>query len=173
MPSLPRTIALGAITASFASAGVAVAQDNNNLAYRAVGQTALTLNSTTINGIGLFCVKAGENKVVGCNLEATGRMTVSAATKAKYKLPSALIAKGVYAKAGEGGSIQMKASSAMRARLKKAKVKKLPVSYSIKVTGPGTETFSKKVTMTVGSSVRLFIRSSGDTAAIDGTDSRG
>jgi hypothetical protein len=149
--------------------GSAFAQDGATPAVRALGNTTLGL-STTASSVGAFCVTAGANAMVDCDLPATATITVSAATKAKFELRSTRVAHGAYVKAGEGGSVKLVATRAMRKKLKASRGRLLPVTYRLRVTSPITKTVSKKVAMRIGGSPtkQLVLRSSGDTFAVSG-----
>jgi len=143
----------------------ASAQEPEDFFVRGVGATAITsTSSSSINTLGLVCGAAGTAGSGDCESEATATMKVSAKTKNKLGLASRTIAKGGSKAAGEGVSIKMKASSAVRRKLRKAESVK--VTYTVSATSPVREKFTQTVTMGIdgGATVkRLLIRSSDDT----------
>ena len=84
-------------------------------------------------------------------VDAVLTITVTAAVKAKHKLPSTTIAKtGPFVPNGEFVQATPKVTKAMLARLKKAKVKKLTTKMTWTVTSPLKSTTTKRQVLQVG-----------------------
>jgi hypothetical protein len=111
---------------------------------RAIGRANnLNVKTPTITGFGAIC---SPNCAA---VDATITMRVDAATKRKYKLPSTTIATSTpFAKRGDILASDMKATAAMRKKLKL--VKQLPVTTTLVVRSPLAETATKKETFKIG-----------------------
>lgn len=111
-----------------------------------------------------FTVIPGSNGGGTETIAATMEVSVSAATKRRYKLPSRVIMKGSTSGAP---SWKVRSTAAVSRKLKRAK--SLSVTYTLRYTRPVTETVTRKVTLhkygtTTNADVELVrLSSSGDT----------
>jgi hypothetical protein len=161
-----RVLVLAASAAVLLPTALAAA-GNDDVAVRAMGVAGISTDSTTVNSINVFCVEAGANATVKCDLDATGVMRVGAAAQNKLGLSSPVLARaGKAVPCGESTCLRMKVSKTALAKLKK--VSSLKVLYRIAVSSPISETISDTVTMKVspsGGGPRLLLRSNRDTFA--------
>jgi hypothetical protein len=147
------TFAALAAGAAFGGALPAIAQTSDEDWARAVGSNGVFTNSERFARFGLVC------SADPCAAKMT--MTVSAATRAKLGLKSAVVAQGSSKKCGEGVCLILEATKAVRAKFKAAK--SVPVTYRLAATSPVQETVTKKVVVTAGSRIeRFFVGTSGD-----------
>ncbi|MCW3012230.1 MAG: hypothetical protein JWO90_2634 [Solirubrobacterales bacterium] len=163
-------VAAGAV----ALAAPAVAQ-SPDVAIRGISANRLDPGTANVHRLLVACIEAGKAQFVDCAPTGTATLTVSAATKARLKLPSTVIAKGkvVATKANgegeDGGRVDAVATSATRKRLKTAKTT-FEVTYKLSVTSPIQEVVTTKMKWTIRTAgiARLLLRSDGDTADISG-----
>jgi hypothetical protein len=161
-----------ATSAALTLSGPAAAQDEQ-FAIRAIGITKLETKKPVLNRMTVNCVTPGTNGFVDCVPAGTAVVTVDAATKRKLKLTSAIIAKGdiVARTAGgegeDGGTMDVKATSAVRKKL--AKASSVTLTYKLTTTAPVNAVMKAtqvwKVNTTAGIK-RLLLRSPGDTFVI-------
>lgn len=160
---------VAASAAALAHTGLAAAQTETSF-VRGVGSTAIRpASATSIHNLGLVCGPAGTAGGGDCVPRASATMKVDASTKRKLKLASTTLAKGTSKAAGEGYSIRMVATAAVRKKL--MAVKTVKVIYTVTATSPIIETFKQTFVMSVnktGAGKRLLIRSSGDTFDFSG-----
>jgi hypothetical protein len=102
-----------------------------------------------VNQLGFVCSTSGN---AGCVFKgSTVTIKVSAAVQRKYKLPSRTIATAdEFGKKGSIMSAPVTVTSAMLARLKRAKVKKLATTVTLKAVGSVPGTVNKKLVFFVG-----------------------
>jgi hypothetical protein len=127
---------------------------------RAVGRAHnLNVKSATITGFGFVC-----STPLCTPVDATITMKVDAATQRRYKLPSRTIATSTpFAPRGEGVFSDMKATAAMRKKLKLVK-KKLPITTTLVVRSPIAATATNKESFVIGTTDlhRFCIGTAGD-----------
>ncbi len=105
----------------------------------------------------------------GCDVDLTVKVSVSAATRAKYGLASATIIKATLKKTfGVSGSSLLRLASSQAVRNKLKSARSLPVTVTMTVRSPVVETVTEKFTIyneafptTKGK--YFFLRTSGDT----------
>lgn len=145
MPNVRSLVLCGslALAGAVGLPNAAVAQEGFGL--RAIGGDIFSPSSTTFSSYVVQCLTT-DAKVTDCATAATGSVMVDAATRKRYRLPSATVAKGTgVAPCGEANCLKMTSTKAVRARLKG--VKALPVTITIAATRPVRETLKTKVTL--------------------------
>jgi hypothetical protein len=165
LPRALRTIlaASAAITVTtIVGAGPSAAQEPKQDYCRAIGGNSLAhkQNDPLLAGFGINCTNFsgdGSAPVIGITMT----MKVDAKTRAKLGLKSATLGKGDAEKRGEGYSLRLTASKAVRKKLRAAKT--VPVTIRMVVTSPVQETVTKKVDLvTRGTIRRLVVATSAD-----------
>ena len=154
-----------------APAGTGQPAGSGKLAVRYAGVNVLYPRRSTLITVIPVCVFEGQNSgPADCVNAATATITVSAATKRKLKLRTAILARGdEVVPCGQAECLRLKASKAVRERLKKAK--RVAVTFRLQITSPVKETLTKKLTMEItrtDDAERLLLRSSGDTFVFSG-----
>jgi len=154
-----------------AGSGTGPPAGSGKLAVRYAGVNVLFPGRPTLISVIPVCVFEGQNSgPADCVNAATATITVSAATKRKLKLRTAILARGdEVVPCGQAECLRLKASKAVRERLKKAK--RVAVTFRLQITSPVKETLTKKLTMEItrtDDAERLLLRSSGDTFVFSG-----
>jgi hypothetical protein len=129
-----------------ASASAPVASDPPKKTIRANTNNLLDTSASGRRGLSTWQMGCGGGTVNECDLRGRGRITVSAATRQRLKLPSAVIAKGTIRDNGERSwLLSFDASKAVGQRLRKAA--SVPVVFELTLEEPfaRTITFATKM----------------------------
>ncbi len=138
------------------AAGPAAAQET--IGARGVGGNVFSVTKPVMWSLPMFCVDQSNAVRRDCTPAATGTLKVSAATKAKYELPSTTVAKGGSVPCGESDCLRMTSTATVRARLKG--VTSLPVTITVSLTSPVQEIMRKSVTLRTKNTASVVFQTS-------------